>query len=65
MWDSVRVRREHADNLMANEISQYVKGIAAKSRETFGQDSLNPAIYMTNVYIFVMCIIAALSSSEA
>jgi hypothetical protein len=50
---------------MANEISQYVKGIAAKSRETFGQDSLNPAIYMTNVYIFVMCIIAALSSSEA
>ena len=35
MWDSVRVRRDHADNLMANEISQYVKGIAAKEQGNF------------------------------
>jgi len=27
IWDSLRVRRELADSLMANEISQYVKGM--------------------------------------
>lgn len=48
IWDSLRVRSELADSLMANEISQYVKGMdKRRTPKTFGQSGLNPGIYVT------------------